>query len=89
MSKETENSLKAELNKHINSKLFQKFLSKEAGKIPEISPIKQPQKSSIKVSPKKVRNENTEANEEERHKSAPRTLNKSVSQKGPLKNLGC
>lgn len=86
MSKDSEKNAKAELNKHINSKLFQKFLSKEAARISE-PVLKQPTKSIIKLSPARSRRAELELNPEDRARSLSRGLNKSVTSRNSLKNL--
>ena len=82
MSREIEKSVKAELNKHINSKLFRKFLEKEAARIPDtISQVKTHPRSSLRKSPDRIIREDSEISEEKRNKSASRVLSKAMSQK--------
>lgn len=81
----TENTVKAELNRHINSKLFQKFLVKEAAKLPENVPKARPvPKSSIRKSPERVIRRDLENSDEELQKSAGRISSKSISYKESL-----
>ncbi|OMJ74602.1 hypothetical protein SteCoe_26420 [Stentor coeruleus] len=87
MSKDPEKSVKAELNKHINSKLFQKFLVKEAAKIPEVTQVKKNPKPVLRKSPERIVRVGNEEFDEENRKSAMRQLNKSVSQRSSLRNL--
>lgn len=87
MSKDSEKNVKAELNKHINSKLFQKFLVKEAAKIPEVTQVKKTPKPVLRKSPERIVRGGNEGFEEGDRKSAMRQLNKSVSQRGSLKDL--
>jgi uncharacterized phage infection (PIP) family protein YhgE len=89
MSKETENSVKAELNKHINTKLFQKFLVKEAAKIPEaVSQVKKDFKTVLRKSPKRDIEHASDNSDQERLKSPPRALNKTLSYKESLRQIG-
>jgi predicted RNase H-like nuclease (RuvC/YqgF family) len=74
---QTLDTAKAELSKHINSKLFQKFLSKEAAKISEPVSLK-PRRSPLRQRDK---------TEEERVRSVSRGLNKSVSNRASLKTF--
>lgn len=86
MSKDPENNAKAELNKHINSKLFQKFLSKEAARISDTVQKPSP-KPIVKNSPIRSRRTELDLNPEDRARSLSRGLNKTVSHRSSLKNI--
>ena len=80
MSKEAENNIKAELNRHINSKLFQKFLVKEAAKLPDATAsAKTLPRSSLRKSPERVPKPDPDSSEDDRFKSAGRASIKSIS----------
>ena len=86
MLKDPEKNAKAELNKHINSKLFQKFLTKEAAKISDTVHKPSP-KPIVKNSPLRSRRIELDLNPEDRARSLSRGLNKTVSHRSSLKNI--
>ena len=80
MSKERDQNIKSDLNKHINSKLFKRFLENKALKKPENNIVinKLPLPFNRK-SPERIKTQDSDSSEQEISQSPFRVLNKSKS----------
>ncbi|OMJ85125.1 hypothetical protein SteCoe_13590 [Stentor coeruleus] len=80
MSKEQELDMKSQLSKHINSKLFKRYLDKEASRVGEISPSgRMSYQYSERMSPSRGRRENTYSSDDEQPSLNRTSLSRSIS----------